>query len=98
MPFIEATSPAALDVAAEGPLHLPPRVALGQVLPLVVGPLALRQREGGLDLAVLEVQVERDQGQPALPGLPDQLLDLGPVHQDLPLAPRRVVGPPALGV
>src|SRR3712207_3970036 len=91
-------SPAALDVTAEGLLHLPAGVPLGEVLPLVVGLLALRQRQRGLDLAVLEVQVQRDERQPALLGLADELLDLGPVHQHLALAARGVVGPGPLRV
>src|SRR3954451_11068573 len=91
-------SPVALDVAAERPLDLPARVALGEVLPLVVGLLALGQRKGGLDLAVLEVQVERDEREAALLGLADQLVDLGAVHEHLALAARRVVGPGPLGV
>src|SRR3954452_19064882 len=92
------TSAASLDVPAERLLDLPPRVALGEVVPLVVGLLALGQREGGLDLAVLEVQVERDQGETALLGLADELLDLGAVHEHLALAARGVVRPGALRV
>src|SRR3978361_1244065 len=98
IPLIGAPSPAALDVTAEGALHLPLGVPLGEGLPLVVGLLALGQRQGRLDLAVLEVQVQRDERETALLGLADQLLDLGPVHEDLALAARGVVGPGALGV
>src|SRR5215218_10353056 len=87
-----------LDVPAEGLLHLAARVALGHVLPLVVGLLALRQRERGLDLAVLEVQVQWDEREPALLDLADQLVDLGAVHEHLALAARGVVGPRALHV
>src|SRR5215217_7125764 len=87
-----------LHVPPEGLLHLAAGVALGHVLPLVVGLLALRERERGLDLAVLEVQVERDEGQPALLDLADQFVDLGAVHEHLALAARGVVGPGALHV
>src|SRR3954453_17359965 len=73
--------PPSLHVAPEGPLDLPARVALGEVLPLVVGLLALGEGEGRLDLAVLEVEVERHEGQAALLGLADELVDLGPVHE-----------------
>src|SRR3954470_1903249 len=97
-PLTDCPSTAALDVAPERLLDLAPRVALGEVLPLVVGLLAAGQREGGLDLAVLEVQVERDERQPALLGLADELVDLGAVHEHLALASRGVVGPRALGV
>src|SRR3712207_7445806 len=41
-------------------------------------------------LAVLEVQVERHEGQAALLGLADQLVDLRAVHQHLALAARGV--------
>src|SRR5687768_3554302 len=85
-------------MTAEGLLDLAAGVALGHVVPLVVGLLALREREGGLDAAVLEVQVERDEREPALLDLPDQLVDLAAVHEDLALAPRGVVGPGALRV
>src|SRR5829696_4708199 len=91
-------SAASLHVSAERLLHLAAGVALGEVLPLVVGLLALRQRERGLDLAVLEVQVERDERQPALLDLADQLVDLAPVHEHLALAARGVVGPRPLHV
>src|SRR3712207_3582425 len=91
-------SSSALDVAPEGLLDLPARVALGEVVPLVVGLLALGQREGGLDPAVLEVQVEGDEGEPALLDLAHQLVDLAPVHEHLALATRRVVGPGPLHV
>src|SRR5215217_4379881 len=87
-----------LHVPAEGLLDLAARVALGEVVPLVVGLLALGQRERGLDLAVFEVQVERDEREPALLGLADELLDLGAVHEHLALATRSVVGPRALRV
>src|SRR3954453_15605850 len=96
--LMDRPSTPSLHVPAERPLDLPARVALGEVLPLVVGLLATGQRESGLDLAVLEVQVERDERQPALLGLADQLVDLGAVHEHLALAPRGVVGPRALGV
>src|SRR3712207_5858391 len=82
--------PPSLHVPPEGLLDLPARVPLGQVLPLVVGLLALGEGEGRLDLAVLEVQVERHQGQAALLGLADQLVDLGAVHEHLALAARGV--------
>src|SRR4051794_36878043 len=91
-------SPAALHVPAERLLDLAAGVPLGEVGALVVGLLAPRGREGGLDLAVLEVQVERDEGQPALLGLADQLVDLGAVHEHLALAAGGVVGPRALRV
>ena len=47
----------------EGTFHLPGRVALGQVLALVVGPLAAGERQLDLDVPVAEVQRERDQRQ-----------------------------------
>src|SRR6476469_4142203 len=87
-----------LHVPPESLLDLAAGIPLREVVPLVVGLLALRQRKGGLDLAVLEVQVERDEREPALLDLADQLVDLGPVHEHLPLAPRGVVGPRALHV
>src|SRR6478752_9931682 len=87
-----------LHVPPESLLDLAAGIPLREVVPLVVGLLALRQREGGLDLAVLEVQVERDEREPALLDLADQLVDLGPVHEHLALAPRGVVGPGALRV
>src|SRR3954452_10623292 len=91
-------SAAALHEATERLLDLAARIALGHVVPLVVGVLALRQRQRGLDLAVLEVQVERDEREPTLLGLADQLVDLAAVHEHLALAARRVVGPGALHV
>src|SRR3954470_1236922 len=96
--LMDCPSTPPLHVPAERPLDLPARVALGKVLPLVVGLLAAGERERGLDLAVLEVQVERDERQPALLGLADELVDLGAVHEHLALAARGVVGPGALGV
>src|SRR6476646_5159638 len=87
-----------LHVPPESLLDLAAGIPFREVVPLVVGLLALRQREGGLDLAVLEVQVERDEREPALLDLADQLVDLGPVHEHLALAPRGVVGPGALHV
>src|SRR3954469_18366913 len=98
MPLMTARSPAALHVPAEGLLDLAAGVPLGEVVPLVVGLLALRERERGLDLAVLEVQVQRDEREPALLDLPDQLVDLAAVHEHLALATRGVVGPGALHV
>src|ERR1700749_3027091 len=92
------TSAASLDVAPERPLDLPLGVALGEGGAIVVGLLALGQRQGRLDLAVLEVQVERDEREPALLGLAHQLVDLAAVHEHLALAPGRVVGPGALRV
>src|SRR5687768_2369208 len=50
-----------LHVPAERLLDLAAGVPLGEVVALVVALLALGQRQGGLDLAVLEVQVERDE-------------------------------------
>src|SRR3954468_18273118 len=96
--LMDCPSTPSLHVPAECPLDLPARVALGEVLPLVVGLLAAGERERGLDLAVLEVQVERDERQPALLGLADELVDLGAVHEHLALAAGGVVGPGALGV
>src|SRR5580765_6570546 len=84
--------------ACEGPLHLPLGLLLGQRLPLVVGLLAAAERDLDLCLAVLEVERDRDESDPALLGLADQPDDLGAVQQQLAFPPRLVVGPGALGV
>src|SRR5688500_18954198 len=66
----------ALDGPAHRVAHLLARVALGQALALVVRLAALAERELDLRPAVLEVQRERDERQPALLGLADQAQDL----------------------
>src|SRR5690242_6763852 len=50
--------------AAEGALHLAVGVLAGEVLPLVVGPLAAGERQLDLHLSRGEVERQRDEGQP----------------------------------
>src|SRR4051795_2683662 len=81
-----------------GTFDLASRVAGGQRLPLVVGPLAARQGDLDLRLAVLEVQRQRHKREPTLLRLADQLRDLLAVQQELARPPRLVVGPRPLVV
>src|SRR5690606_26609636 len=80
------------------PLGLAPVLLLPQGLPFVVLLLALRQGDLDLRPAVLEVEGQRHDGVARLLGLGLQLVDLLAVQQQLPLAPRAVVGPGALAV
>src|SRR5438552_18456996 len=64
--------------------HLAFGFALGDRLALVVVLLALRQPDLDLDLVPFEVHPERNERQPALGGLADQLADLGFVQEQLP--------------
>src|SRR5918994_6724065 len=65
---------------------------------LVVRLLALRQADGHLHFAALEVEPQRYQREPAFDGLPNQLADLLPVQEELPLPGRLMVGIPAVAV
>src|SRR5690348_9046112 len=91
-------SPAAFDPPAHLAGDLPLGIPFGQVLPLVVGPLAAGQCQLDLHVAAGEVELQRHQGQPALLRPLLQPLDLGLVQQQLSLPPGRVVGPGALRV
>src|SRR6478609_4739619 len=82
----------------DGAVRLPRVLLLAERLPLVVLLLALRERDLDLDPAVLEVQRERHDRVARLLRLRLQLVDLGPVQQQLPLPLGRVVGPGALDV
>src|SRR5271156_2086510 len=64
---------------------------------LVVEPASLGQGQFHLRPPVAEVQLGRNEGQGLLLGLPHQLVDLGPVDQQLAL-PVRVVGTEPGGV
>src|SRR3954463_10690857 len=88
----------ALAPPAEGALHLAVGVAAGEVLALVVGPLAAGEGQLDLDLPGGEVERERDERQPALLRLADEPLDLRLVQEQLPRAPRLVVRPAPLRV
>src|SRR5689334_9706112 len=74
-------SPAAFDPPAHLAGDLPLGIPFGQVLPLVVGPLAAGQCQLDLHVAAGEVELQRHQGQPAL---------LRPLLQPLDLVDRRV--------
>src|SRR3954469_23818024 len=86
---------AEVAAARHGALGLAAVLPLAQRLPLVV--LALALGDGDLDLgpAVLEVDLERDEGVAALLHPVADLEDLLLVEEQLPLPPRRVVRPGA---
>ena len=73
-------------------------VATLNILSLVVVLLTLGQRERKLRVAILEVDLERDQGLIAVAHLPVKLVDLAAVQQKLAGAPRAVVRPRAHGI
>src|SRR5713101_6864878 len=73
-----------------GCARFPIRLAALDRFAFVVVLLALREADRHFDTAVLEVHPDGDQGHPLLDGLPDQLLDLLPVQQELAL-PRGLV-------
>src|SRR5215207_7074963 len=66
--------------------------------PLVVRLLALRQADGDLHFAALEVEPQRHEREPTFDGLANQLADLLPVQEQLPLPGGLVVGIPAVTV
>src|SRR6188508_2685018 len=70
----------------ESPLHLPLRVAVGDVPALVALLLAAGECDLDLHLAVLEVDPCRHEGQTALARLPEQRDDLAAVEQELAVA------------
>ena len=88
----------ALDAAAEVAGDLAFLGAALDVLALVVVLLAAGQAQLDLEAAVLEVQLQRDEGVLAVADLARQRIDLGPVQQKLAGPARGVVGPVAVGV
>src|SRR5215471_4242780 len=73
-------APQALQFA----LDLAPRIAGGDVAPLVAQLLAARERELDLYPAAAEVELRRDDGEALLGDGGRQPLDLAPVEQELP--------------
>ncbi len=69
--------------AGDRPLHLPLVVPVAKGLSLVVGGLALGQADLDLDLALLEVHLERDQGEALLGDLTGDPVDLTTVEEQL---------------
>src|SRR5262245_13816502 len=75
----------------ERALHLPLRVSLGEVAPLVDPLLAPRDRDLDLHAAVLEVELGGHERQALLAHLPVERVDLPPVEQELPVTLGTVV-------
>src|SRR5690625_3076962 len=88
----------AVDAQAHRTLGLTLVLLLAQGVPLVV--LLLAAGEGDEDLGTPpdEVQLQRDDRVTLLPALAGELVDLGPVEEELALAAHRVVRPGALAV
>src|SRR3990172_8604254 len=83
---------AVLRPAPRGALDVAFGIPGGDVLPLVVQFLAAGQPDRKLHAWSLEVEPQRDQGQSLLPGLPDEVVDLLPLQEQLP-GPQRVDDP-----
>src|SRR5207244_12271329 len=81
-------APQALQLA----LDLPPRVAGGDVTPLVAQLLAARERELDLDAAVPEIEPRRYDGEALLRDRRGEALDLPPVEEELARPVGVVVG------
>src|SRR5438128_10063605 len=75
----------------QGPLDLALRVACGQIAPFVDALLAAGQRELDLRAAVLPVHARRHDGQPALPHLAVEAVDLPAMEEQPAVAARLVV-------
>src|SRR5699024_6783602 len=84
-------SPSALELLRHRPVGLAPILLLAQRVPLVVVALARGQSDLDLDPSVLEVQGQRDDGAPTALDLHGQLVQLGPVQQQLAAPAGRVV-------
>jgi hypothetical protein len=82
----------ALTARLERPLHLAVGLAFRQVAPLVALLLTPRQRELDLHPPVLEVELRRDEREPALRDLSGERGDLLSVQEELSVAIRIVVG------
>src|SRR4051794_13630170 len=88
----------ALQPPSDRVLYFARRLPLRQCVPLVPGLLATSQRDLHLGPAVLEVEGERHDREPALLDSPLNPVDLRAVQQQLAFAPGGDVGPRRLGV
>ena len=75
----------------DGPRHFPLFSFALDGFALVVLLLSLAQRQGDLRPTILEVELQRNQGQAALLDRTDHLLDFSAVQQELPATDRIVV-------
>src|SRR5829696_444918 len=83
---------------AQGPVHLPLSIPLGDVAALVLRFLAARKRDLDLRAPVLPVEARRDEREASLPDLPGERLDLATLEQQPPIAVGVVVRDVAVAV
>src|SRR4051812_28993431 len=88
----------AFATAAHGLVDLFLGVAAGEVLALVVGLLALGETEFDLGVPIVEIDLERDEGDAVVAELAHHLGDLLAVQEEFADAAWLVVGPGALRV